>query len=83
MSAAGDEHHNHVIARGEVLDAWPDLLDDARRLVPERHRQWPRSPLMTERSEWQSPAAAIFTSTSPWPGGWRVNSVMTSGLESA
>ena len=27
-----------------------------------------RSPLMTERSEWHSPAAAIFTSTSPGPG---------------
>src|SRR5450759_2544618 len=27
-----------------------------------------RSPLMTERSEWHRPAAAIFTSTSPGPG---------------
>ena len=28
-----------------------------------------RSPLITERSEWHRPAAAIFTSTSPGPGG--------------
>ena len=38
-----------------------------------------RSPLMTERSEWHSPAAAIFTSTSPRPGGLSSTSSIASG----
>ena len=39
MAAGRHEHADHMIAAGEVGDARPDLLDDAGRLVPERHRQ--------------------------------------------
>ena len=42
-----------------------------------------RSPLMTERSEWQRPAAAIFTSTSSRPGGSSSMVSMRSGRVSA
>src|SRR3990167_3959524 len=38
-----------------------------------------RSPLMMERSEWHSPAAATRTSTSPGPGGASSTSVISSG----
>ena len=34
-----------------------------------------RSPLMTDRSEWHSPATLIRTSTSPVPGGSSSTSV--------
>ena len=39
-----------------------------------------RLPLITERSEWQSPAARMRTSTSPCPGGSRSSSAISSGL---
>ena len=39
MATGRDEHADHVIAAGEIGDARPDLLDDAGRLVAERHRQ--------------------------------------------
>src|SRR5262245_12981875 len=42
-----------------------------------------RSPLITDRSEWQRPAAAIFTSTSPWPGPSRSISSIESGRDLA
>ncbi|MCY1547264.1 hypothetical protein D9M68_833100 [compost metagenome] len=38
-----------------------------------------RSPLMTDRSEWHSPAALIRTSTSPKPGGSSSISAMLNG----
>ena len=39
-TAGREERRHHVIADGKVVDAWPDLLDDARALVPADHRQW-------------------------------------------
>ena len=42
MAAARHEHHDDVVAVREVVDAGADLLDDARRLVAERHRHRPR-----------------------------------------
>jgi hypothetical protein len=38
-----------------------------------------RLPSITERSEWQRPAAAIFTNTSPRPGSASSTSSMVSG----
>lgn len=38
-----------------------------------------RLPSITERSEWQTPAAAIFTNTSPRPGSANSTSSMVSG----
>jgi len=42
-----------------------------------------RSPLMMDRSEWHTPAAATLTSTSPGPGGARSTSQISSGRLSA
>ena len=42
-----------------------------------------RSPLMTDRSEWHRPAAAIRTSTSPWRGGASSSSASASGCDCA
>ena len=39
-----------------------------------------RSPLITERSEWQSPATLIFSSTSPGPGGSSSTDSICTGL---
>ncbi|KAG1165183.1 hypothetical protein G6F35_018930 [Rhizopus arrhizus] len=50
-------------------DSWPSTMGTPRG----------RSPLITDRSEWHSPAALIFTSTSPVPGGSSSISVMLNG----
>ena len=42
MAAARHEHHDDVVAVLEVVDAGAELLDDAGRLVAERHRHRPR-----------------------------------------
>ena len=42
MAAARHEDHHHMIARGEVGHVLAQFLDDAGRLVPERHRHRPR-----------------------------------------
>src|SRR6185369_7316541 len=38
VPAAGHEDHHDVIAAREIVDAGTELLDNAGRLVPERHR---------------------------------------------
>ena len=58
VSATRHEHHHDVIADVEVLDTWSELLNHARSFVAEDHRRGPRAVAsITERSEWQSPAA--------------------------
>src|ERR1035441_3266955 len=42
-----------------------------------------RLPSITERSEWQRPAAPIFTSTSPWPGSSSSTSSIANGFDFA
>jgi hypothetical protein len=42
MAAEWHEHHDHVIAPGEIVHARPELFNDPRRLVTERHRRRPR-----------------------------------------
>ena len=42
-----------------------------------------REPSITERSEWQSPAAPTRTSSSPGPGGSSSTSITSSGRDSA
>ena len=42
MAAARHEHHDHVVARLQVGHAGPGLLDLARGLVAERHRNGAR-----------------------------------------
>ena len=42
-----------------------------------------REPSITDRSEWQRPAAAILTRTSPRPGGARSSSMISSGFDCA
>jgi hypothetical protein len=80
MAAARHEDQDDVVAGDEVGDAVAQLLDDAGGFVPEHHRQGTRAiPLITERSEWHNPAASIFTSTSPYPGGARSSSSIVSG----
>ena len=49
MAAARHEHHDDVVALLEVVDAGADLLDDARRLVAERHRHRPRPVALDHR----------------------------------
>ena len=69
MAAARDEHEHDVIADLKVGHALAHLLDHRRGLMAERHRHRTRPrAVVAERSEWQRPAAAIFTSTSPRPG---------------
>ncbi len=66
MPTGRHEDENHMIARRKARDARPTAS-----ITPEA--SWPsatgmsrgRSPLITDRSEWHSPAAAIFTRTSP------------------
>jgi hypothetical protein len=54
-------------------DSWPSAIGIGRG----------RSPLMTDRSEWHSPAAAIRTSTSPRPGPSSSTVATRSGLLAA
>ena len=42
-----------------------------------------RLPSITDRSEWHSPAAPIFTSTSPWRGSSSSTSSIASGFDCA
>ena len=42
-----------------------------------------RDPLMTDRSEWQRPAACTRTSSSPGPGGARSSSTISRGRDCA
>jgi hypothetical protein len=42
-----------------------------------------RSPLITDRSEWQSPAATTLISTSPGPGGSSSSLSILSGRDCA
>ncbi len=73
-----------MVARLQIRDAGPKLAT-----TPEA--SWPsaigmgrgRSPLMPERSEWQTPAAAIFTSTSPGPGFARFTDSIARGRDCA
>ena len=71
MAAARHERHDDVVALGEVRHAGADLLDDlAAASCPSTIGSGRgRLPSITERSEWQRPAARILTSTSPGPGG--------------
>ena len=41
VSARGHEHHDDVVADGEIVDAFAQRLDDARGLVAECHRKRP------------------------------------------
>ena len=47
VPARRDEHEHHMVTRLEVRPAGPldrsDLLDDARRLMPQSHRHRPRA----------------------------------------
>src|SRR3954454_22294665 len=59
-----------MVARLQVIYALAHFDDGPGRLMADRHGHWSgRLPLITERSEWQRPAAATLTSTSPGPGG--------------
>ena len=53
--------------------SWPNAIGSGRG----------RLPLITDRSEWHSPAALIRTSTSPGPGGSSSSVSIVSGLDAA
>ena len=48
-TAGRNEREDDVIARRHAFDVGPDLLDDARGLVPEHHRQRPRPRAVDDR----------------------------------
>ena len=85
LAAGGDEGEDDVVARREA----------ARRSAPvsttSPAASWPsaigitrgREPSITERSEWQRPAAPTRTSSSPGPGGASSSSTISSGRDSA
>jgi hypothetical protein len=49
MAAAGHEHHHDMIADRQIVDPLPQFLDDARGLMPQRHRQRPGAVAVDDR----------------------------------
>ena len=49
MAATGHEHHDDVITLFEIGDTRAERLDDARRLVTERHRRRTRAIAVDDR----------------------------------
>ena len=73
-----------MVARPDVRDSRSDGFDDTGCLVAEHDRDRPRPcPSTTERSEWQSPAAATRTWSSADCGGASSSSSIESGRDSS
>jgi hypothetical protein len=84
VAAARHEGHDDPVAGLQIVDAAADLRHDAAASCPSAMGTGRgRSPLITDKSEWQRPAALIPTRTSPSPGGSSSSSSTISGRLSA